>query len=153
MKRLVFFICSVLVITTAFADTNICRKRNTAVILLSKSTDGTSMSSDASDKTWSVTFNYTTLSVQSRTSTSVSGDAACNEISGTANTANTALFTTTSDEGTHCWCEMWAPAHSYWTFSETFSTAAACASGCAASCANAVKTSTAFRTGMFGAIW
>ena len=153
MKRLIFFVCSVILITSAFADTDICRKRNTAVILLSKSTDGTSMTSDASDKTWSVTFNYTTLSVQSRTLTTVSGNAACNGVSGTANTSNTALFTTTSDEGVNCWCEMWVPAHSYWTFTQTYASNAACASSCASNCATLVKTSTAFRTGMFNSIW
>ena len=153
MKRLIFFVCSVILITSAFADTDICRKRNTAVILLSKSTDGTSMTSDASDKTWSVTFNYTTLSVQSRTLTTVSGVAACNGVSGTANTSNTALFTTTSDEGVNCWCEMWVPAHSYWTFTQTYGSNALCASNCASNCANLVKTSTAFRTGIYGSIW
>ena len=153
MKKIIFALCSVILIASAFADTDICRKRNTAVILLSKSTDGTTMSSDASDMSWSVTFNYTTLSVQSRTLTTVSGDAACNEISGTANTANTALFTTTNDEGTNCWCEMWVPAHSDWTFAQTFASNAACASGCAAACATAIKTSTAFRTGVFESIW
>ena len=153
MKHLIYILCGMMTMTTAFADTDICRKRNTAVILLSKSTDGTSMTSDASARTWSVTFDYTTLSVLNNTSQTISGIAACNEISGTANTANTALFTTTSDEGSNCWCEMWAPAHSYWTFTQTYQSDAACASGCAADCANMVKTSTAFRTGMFSAIW
>jgi len=153
MKRLIFVICSMVVIVSAFADTNICRKRNTVVILLSKSTDGSTMTSNASDKTWSVSFNYTTLSVQSRSSQNISGDAACNAISGTANTANTGLFTTTSDEGSNCWCEMLSPAHSYWIFAQAFASDAACASGCASQCATLVKTSSTFRTGMFGSIW
>ena len=153
MKRIITTLFAMIITISAIADTDVCRKRNTAVILLSKSTNGTSMTSDASAHTWSVEFNYITMSVQSRTLTTVSGISACNEISGTANTANTALFTTTSDEGTNCWCEMWAPAHSYWTFTQTYASNSACASGCAADCANLVKTSSAFRSGMFGAIW
>ena len=153
MKRFIVLFGLVFAITAAFADTNICRKNNTLVILLSKSTNGQSATSDASDKTWSVTFNYTTMSVQSRTSSSISGEAACNEISGSANTPNTALITSVTDEGTNCWCSMTAPAISYWVFNQTYGTSAACASGCAAACASSVNTSTLFRTGMFGAIW
>lgn len=153
MKRLIFLVCSMVLMASAFADTDICRKRGTFVALLSKSTDGSSMTSNASDKTWSVTFNYTTMAVGSRSATAVSGVAACNEIAGSANTANTALFTTASDEGTHCWCEMWVPAHSYWTYAQSYGSNAACASGCAGECANLVKTSTAFRTGLYGSIW
>lgn len=153
MKRIVIFLCCLGLIVPVFADTNICRKTNTAIILLSRSTDGTSMSSNATDHTWSVTFNYTTLSAGSNTLNTMSGLSACNSISGTANTANTALVTTISDVGVNCWCEMWIPAHSYWTFSQTYASESACASGCPSACATAVKTSSLFRTGMFGAIW
>ena len=153
MKRFIITLCSIILVTAAFADTDICRKRNTFVALLSKSADGASMTSSASDKTWSVTFNYTTLSVQSRSTQTVSGVAACNSVSGTANTANTALYTSTSDQGVNCWCEMWMPVHSYWTYTQSYASNAACASACAGNCANLVKTSTTFRTGIYGAIW
>lgn len=153
MKQILVVICSIVMATSAFADADICRKRNTFVALLSKSTDGQSMTSSSANKTWSVTFNYTTMSVSTRSSQTVSGVAACNSVSGTANTANTALYTSTSDEGVHCWCEMWSPVHSYWTYTQSYASNAACASSCAANCANLVKTSTAFRTGIYGAIW
>lgn len=153
MKRLIFILCSIFTITVAFADTNICRKHNAAVILLKRSTDGQSATSDASAKTWSVTFNYTTLAAASRNVSTITGEAACNSISGTANTANTALYTTTSDVGVNCWCEMLTPAHSYWTFTQAYASEAACASGCASNCATLVNTSTAFRTGLFNSIW
>ena len=153
MKHLIMLVCSMFVIVAAIADMDVCRKTGTAVILLSKSTDGQTMTSDSSNKTWSVTFNYTTLSVGARSETTMSGDAACNAISGTANTANTALIASVQDAGVNCWCEMWIPAHSYWTFAQAFASEAACASGCASQCATLVKTSSTFRTGMFSAIW
>ena len=153
MKRILVLMGMIIMATSAFGDANICRKRNTFVALLSKSTDGTTMTSNAADKTWSVTFNYTTLAVSTRSSQTVSGIAACNGISGTANTPNTALYTTVVDDGINCWCEMWSPVHSYWTFVQSYANDAACASGCASQCATLVKTSTSFRTGIYGAIW
>lgn len=153
MKRTLIYICLALLTVSSYGASDICKKRNTAVILLSKSTNGTTATSNASEKTWTVTYGYTTLDVLSTQSTTISGNAACNEISGSVNTSNTGLFTTASDEGLYCWCEMMAPAHSYWTFAYTYTSNTDCASGCAAKCADLMQTSTAFRTGVFESIW
>lgn len=153
MKRSLIYICLAMMTITSYAAPDICKKRNTAVILLSKSTNGTTATSDAATKTWSVTYGYTTLDVLSNQTNTISGNAACNEISGTVNVANTGLFTTSSDEGLYCWCEMMTPAHSYWTFAYTYGSNSDCASGCAGKCADLMKTSTAFRTGVFESIW
>lgn len=153
MKRLFVIMCSMMVISGAFATANICRKNNTVVILMSKSTNGTSRTYNETDKTWSVTFDYTTLSVGNRTLNTISGNAACNELTHTPDTADTSVMTTNSDTGQYCWCEMMLPAHSYWTYAYDFSTDSACAAGCAQKCADKVKDSQTFRTGMFSAIW
>ncbi|MBQ0013137.1 MAG: hypothetical protein KBS86_01010 [Proteobacteria bacterium] len=143
MNKYIFVLLGLLVCASSYGTTSMCKRSNTAIIVLSKSTNGTSATSNTSSKTWTVKFNYTTMT----------GSASCNEISGTANTANTALFSTASDVGPQCWCRMDTPAVSYWTYLRSYSGASDCASGCTSACADAAKTSTAFRTGMFESIW
>jgi len=154
MKRLMIIVCSIMVMAGAYANSNICRKSNTVVILMSKSTNGSgSATVDAAAKTWSVPFSYATLSVGSRTLNVISGNAACNGLTGTANTVDSSVRTTSADVGVNCWCEMMLPAHSYWTYVQQFNSDAACDAGCATACANAISTSQSFRTGIFGGIW
>lgn len=143
MNKYIFALLGLLVCATSYGTMPMCKRSKTAIVILSKSTNGTGATSNASSKTWTVTFDYTTMR----------GSASCNEISGTTNTANTALFTTASDVGPQCWCRMDTPAVSYWTYLRSYSGEEGCASGCASACADAAKTSTAFRTGMFESIW
>lgn len=133
-------ICTV---TCASAQT-MCKHKNTYIASVSKSTNGTSASvTSAADKKWSATFaNYT-----------ITGDAACNEIAGTANTVNTALYTVAADEGPYCWCAMQTPMSSYWVFLDTYSDASSCASGCTLACGTAVQSNTTFRTAVLESVW
>ncbi|MBO4683104.1 MAG: hypothetical protein J5611_00795 [Alphaproteobacteria bacterium] len=141
-KTLVGLICACSVFA-ADAQT-MCKHKNTYIASISKSTNGTSSTvTNAANKTWSATFpNYT-----------ITGNAACNEISGTANTVNTALYTTAGDQGTYCWCQMQTPLSSYWVFLDTYGTDSACASGCAGACATAIQSNATYRTAILNSIW
>lgn len=128
-----------------------CISNNTYFLMLKPAVNGTSKESSNTGKIWKVVFDYITLT----------GFAACNEISGTANTAKTNLVTNSEDEGTYCWCKMWPVEDydyetgptSYWMYLDSYGTDADCASGCASACATAVKDNTTFRTRMFESMW
>ncbi len=143
MKRIIICLICVFGCVAANAQT-MCKHKNTYIASVSKSTNGTTASvTDASAKTWSATFSAYTIH----------GNAACNEVSGTANTVNTALYTTAGDEGTYCWCQMQRPMASYWVFLDTYATAAACASGCTLACGTATQSNATYRTALLESVW
>lgn len=143
MKKLLIALICVGAVGGAVGQT-MCVHKNTYVASVSKSTNGTAASvTSAEDKTWSATFpNYT-----------ITGNAACNEIAGTANTANTALYTVAADQGQYCWCEMQRPMSSYWVFLQSYADAGTCASSCTLACATAIQSNVTFRTAVLESIW
>ena len=144
MKRTVLVtLFGIFVVACASAQT-MCKHKNTYIASISKSTNGTAASvTDATNKVWSATFaDYT-----------ITGNAACNEVSGTVNTVNTALYTVAADQGPYCWCAMQTPLSSYWVFLDTYADAASCASGCTLACGNAIKSNVTFRTATLESIW
>ena len=126
-----------------------CVHSDSYVATLLRSHDGVSDTVDGNGG-WTVTFDYYTSSLNTM---DVSGHAACNEVSGTENVADGTLSTSTSDEGTNCWCAMSRPLVSDWVYSGAYSNDATCATSCATACANKVKTSTVFRTALYESIW
>ena len=92
----------------------------------------------------------------------ITGIAACNEVSGSYATATTNLQTTQSDEGDKCWCKMepvWdydnreSGITSYWVFLNTMTDAATCASSCASACKTAMESDSTYRAGIFESVW
>ena len=137
MKHIIVAIIGLCVVVCTASAQTMCKRNGTYIASISKSTNGTAAAvTDAADKTWSATFtNYT-----------ITGNAACNEITGTSGTANTALYTTSNDQGQYCWCQMQQPMSSYWVMLDTYTDATTCASGCTLACATAIQSNVTFRT-------
>ena len=138
---------------------NICMKKGSAVLVLKKSINGTNPTYDATKKIWKATYDYT--SVDGNANKLITGIAACNDVSGTVNTATTNLQTTQNDVGSNCWCMMWPVSEygtytgitSWWVMHSSFVDATACASGCAAACANSMANNTnGFRSAVFDSV-
>ncbi len=159
MKQIMIFLMVILCSTVSYAYT-ICAKTKTYVGVLRKNVDGTvaDVTNTSTKKQWAVEYNYKTIT----------GYAACNEISGTVNTPKTNLYTNAIDAGQYCWCEMWpiyddddttnyhyeSGITSYWVFLADYSTAASCASSCTSACANAMANNTnGFRSAVFESVW
>lgn len=159
MKQIMIFLMVILCSTVSYAYT-ICAKKGTYVGVLRKNVDGTvaDVTNTSTKKQWSVEYEYKTIT----------GYAACNEISGTANTAKTNLITNAIDAGQYCWCKMWpiyddddttnyhyeSGITSYWVFLADYSTASSCASSCTSACANAMANNTnGFRSAVFESVW
>ena len=136
---------------------DVCVKNNTMIMILKNDVNGTPTGDDA-NKVWKVVFDYKTIT----------GDAACNDVSGTVKTPVTNLYTDAEDSGTYCWCRMWpivsygyeTGPSSYWMLLKQYSTDALCESGdtntdaCATACAKAFANDTnGFRTAMFESMW
>ena len=147
MKKIIFVI-SGLICGTAGA-TIMCMHSNSYVATLLRSRDGVSITV-GQNGAWTTTFDYYTSSLNTM---DVTGIAACNEVTGTANTADGTVSTSAADSGVNCWCTMKSPLRSDWVYSGSYASDSACASSCATACATNVKTSTAFRTAMFEAVW
>ena len=154
-KLLVVFLSLVPVVALG---TTVCAVNNSYIAVFKKTiTTGSVDEHDDTNKTWQVTM---TASNYSKT---VTGIAACNEVSGTVNSPKTNLYTTTTDVGPNCWCKM-EPVEaygyetgiaSYWVLNNVYADAGTCASSCATKCATdmaAAPTST-FRSFVFEAIW
>lgn len=158
MKQIMVIILSILCITTSYGYT-ICAKSGTYVGVVRKGVNGTvaNVTNTSTKKQWVVEYDYKTIT----------GYAACNEISGTANTPQTNLYTSAGDAGQYCWCEMW-PIYddddttnyhyetgitSYWVYLNDYSTPASCASSCTSACASAMATNQTFRSAVFEAVW
>ena len=149
-KTIIFFILAIIGTYQSYAVT-LCVRNNTYVDILKKNVAGLTGESSNDGKKWKIDFGYKT----------VTGIAACNEISGTNGVALTNLFTSATDQGEQCWCKI-EPVlaygfetgiTSYWVFLNTYADAATCATSCAAACMNAIKSDTAFRSAVFEAVW
>ena len=156
MKKLITAMLCLMPIMAFGVD--VCVKNNTYIMILNNDVSSGTTESNDTTKVWKVTFGGGT--------DIITGEAACNEISGTVKSPITNLYTDAEDTGTYCWCRMW-PTYgyetgpsSYWILLKQFSTAALCESGdsgteaCATACASAVEANTdGFRTAMFEAVW
>lgn len=160
MKRLFILIGVFTACIPAYA-TDTCLHDNTTVLTLWKSKNGVKTSSNKSDMSWTITFDYS-MSPSDSTAKTLYGLSTCNEIStNTAGTeaktgdANVYLRSSSVDIGTYCWCQMTAPVSSWWVFYNQYSDADTCASKCASECASAISNNTNnFRTqGVYMAIW
>ena len=151
MKKLIAIIACLMPIMAFGVD--VCVKENTYISVLKKNVDGTAYSVNA-DKIWKVVFDYHTIT----------GEAACNDISGTIGSPITNLYTNAEDSGTYCWCRMWPVVYygyesgptSYWILLSHYTGATAendCESGCTGACASAVATDTTFRSAVFESMW
>ena len=151
MKKIIISVICGLMICQSGYSVSTCKKNNTYIAVFKNNVNGTSSESNSTTKVWKVVFDYETLT----------GDASCNEISGTANTPKTNLVTGSGDTGIHCWCRMWpvedygyeTGPSSYWMYLSSYADAPTCASGCTSACETAVKTNTTFRTAMFESMW
>ena len=149
MRFLGMFLLVLLCPLSAFA-TGMCVHTNSYVVQLSTSRNGVSIETGDAGA-WTVTFDYPTSSFNTNT---VKGASACNESVGTVNTADDTVSSVSGEAtGEHCWCAMKKPMVSDWVYSGVYASTDACVSACATACANNVKTSSGFRTVMFGAIW
>ena len=138
-----------------------CLHNRTAVFIIKKSVDPVSVSSNASEMTFSMTLDYETLPGQASSKT-LGGLATCNEITtdtsdaaAKTGSANVYLRASSADVGTQCWCSLTGPVTTWWVYLKAFDSEDACQSGCAAACAKAAKANTDnFRTnGLYQAIW
>ena len=159
MNKTIVGLMMAMVLTNAGAYT-ICGKTNTFVGAVRKNVNGTvvDVTNTATKKQWAVAYDYKTIT----------GYAACNEISGTVGSPKTNLYTTAQDAGQYCWCEMWpiyddddttnyhyeTGMSSWWVLLSTYSNSSDCASGCTSACANAMANNTnSFRSAVFEAVW
>lgn len=137
-----------------------CLHNRTAVFTIKKSENPTSVSSNASDMTFSLSFGYDL--VPNNGVHTLRGAATCNEI--TTNSSNSTasmgdvnvyLRSSSVDVGTRCWCSFAGPITSWWVYYRAYADEDTCQSSCARDCANAIKSNTNnFRTnGMYLAIW
>ena len=114
---------------------------DTTAIILDPSVPGTSYDSDETEKTWSVTFRYGT----------VSGIATCNSTAGNWGTAHgeyNNVFTQDTS-GLYCWCRMLSPVRSSWIAGLVASTEQHCASICADNCGLNIRSVQEFRRAMY----
>ena len=154
MKKIIISILCLLPVMAYGVD--VCVKNNTYISILKNNVDGTPTADD-NNKVWRVVFDYKTIT----------GDAACNDISGTVKSPITNLYTDAEDSGPNCWCRMWpitsygyeTGPSSYWILLQTYTGASAetdCENGCTTACANAVATNTnpsGFRDAVFESMW
>lgn len=128
-----------------------CAPTGTYIGILKKNVAGTSGDYTDATKEWQVVFDYTTIT----------GNAACNQISGTYAVPKTNLYTNAGDEGIHCWCQMWPSSYynkttgltSYWMYLTSYPDSTTCASTCTSACKTAVMSDTTFRGAMFESVW
>lgn len=152
MKRILLTSVAVIAIgvSSAFA-VNTCMKTGTFVGILKKNVDGTSSEHVDATKIWKVVYNYATLT----------GLAACNDISGTYATPKTNLYTSTGDVGSYCWCKMEPVSAynkttgitSYWVYLNGYTDASTCASTCTGACKTAMSSDSTFRGAVFESVW
>ena len=166
MKKIsILFAVMTMLVGQAFAVT-MCVKNNTYIGVLRKNVNGsvTDVTNDTTvgseKKQWKITFDYK----------SITGYAACNEISGSFGVAQTNLYTDASNVGQYCWCQMFpiyesgsadydseSGASSFWVYLKEFTGGSAvsdCASSCTSACANAIANNTdGFRSAIFEAVW
>ena len=121
---------------------NMCIKNDVMMVILDPVVNGSSLSSNATGKTWSTSFNYGVIS----------GIGACGGESvstGAVATNQNALSPTSA--GKYCFCKMLRPAVSQWVYSG-INGASNCASHCASYCASYVGSTVAVRQGLFSSV-
>ena len=165
MKKIIISILCLLPVMAYGVD--VCVKSTAYLGIFRPNVNGTSKTSDSTEKVWKVVFDYRTIT----------GEASCNEMCDNANVdcsqtnhVQTNLYTGKDDIGKDCWCRMWPvvsynqnetnnvrPAtgpSSYWLHLTSYSDDSTCASSCAGACADAVYSNTnSFRADMFEAMW
>ena len=159
-KVLVTIIMSCMCLNAYSATVNMCVRNNSFVGVLKKSINGGSPAYDNPDKSWRVTFDYS--SVDGNATKYISGYGACSTTAGTVNSPNYTIKLTSASTGTYCWCKMapvpeygiYAQISSYWVRQSSFSASSSCSSGCALNCAQAVANDTnGFRTALFNSVF
>ena len=160
MKKVLLVMLGLCVICVAANATDTCLHDNTAVITLWKSKNPVSKTSNASDKTWTMTMDYSIMPSNPDAKT-IYGLSTCNEIdtntSGAdvqSGDANVYLRSSTIDVGRFCWCQMQRPVSSWWVFYKQYDDESTCASSCARDCVDAISSDkNKFRTaGVYMAI-
>ena len=145
----------------ANGTTTVCAVNNSYIAVFKKTLTSATVdaSANGTTKTWQVTMEDSGTGY----SKTVTGVAACNEVTGTVNSPKTNLYTTATDIGPNCWCKM-EPVEaygyetgiaSYWVLNKSYADETSCAAGCATHCATdmaATPTST-FRNAILEAIW
>ena len=179
IKRILFFIIAFVICGTSAYASPVCAKQYTFIGSLDKSLDGDTTATNENLKAWRVDYDYDGDSSNGAERT-ITGLAACNGISAASvGTANTGLFTDSTDIGVYCWCKM-EPVYdnssgglgttkltgitSYWVYAYDYAAANsndtlanqenACATQCTAKCAQLMKDNTGnFRANLFESIW
>ena len=178
-----FFIIAFVICGTSAYASPVCAKQYTFIGSLDKSLDGDTTATNENLKAWRVDYDYDGDS-SNGAERIITGLAACNGISAASvGTANTGLFTDSTDVGVYCWCKM-EPVYdpvsndnlnglgttmvtgitSYWVYAYDYATANsgatlanqenACATQCTTRCAQLMKDNTGnFRANLFESIW
>ena len=125
---------------------NMCIKDDVVMVILDPVVNGSSLSSNATGKTWSTSFNYGVISGIGGCGTAPS------PVSAGVLAPNQSAISPTST-GTYCYCKMLRPIPSQWVFSGGISANAnTCASSCASNCASYVGSKDALRRGLFSSV-
>ena len=125
---------------------NMCIKDDAVMVILDPVVAGSSLSSNATGKTWSTSFNYGVIS-------GIGGcGAAPSPVSAGTPAPDQSVLSPTST-GTYCYCKMLRPIPSQWVYVGYRSNSDAnCASNCASLCASRVGSMDAVRQGMFSSV-
>ena len=160
MKKILMTILCLMPVV-ANGTTTVCAVNNSYIAVFKKTLTSASVdaSANGTTKTWQVSMADTGTNY----SKTVTGIAACNEVTGTRGTAKTNLYTTTNDIGQYCWCKM-EPVEaygyetgiaSYWVFNKEYASADACRDACSTQCATDIASisDSSFRSSILEAIW
>ncbi|MCQ2581457.1 MAG: hypothetical protein MJ170_00550 [Alphaproteobacteria bacterium] len=107
--------------------------------------NGTSYAADAYGLTENGTWGTTLY-----TGDKVTGIASCNSTPGSTMGETTTEEFSQSSEGGYCWCKITSPAASRWVFYDSFDDS--CAYLCVSGCFGAVRSSSDFRSSIFGSV-
>lgn len=179
LKRVLFLMIAFVICGTSAYASPVCAKQNTYIGYLRKNINGSSYAVNDDIKAWRVDYDYDGDSTNGAERI-ITGVAACNGISASSvGTANTGLFTDSTDIGVYCWCKM-EPVYdnssgglgttkltgitSYWVYAYDYATANpddsladqenACATQCTTKCAQLMKDDIGnFRSIVYESIW
>jgi len=128
--------------TTTTNATTMCVTDDNTSIILDPSKNGTASTSDSATNSWTVTFNFGT----------VSGIATCNSTGGAYAKAYPQYNfdnNYASSTGEYCWCKMTSPVRSAWVYVDR-SSVSNCTPNCASHCINEVRYNSTVRDSVFG---
>ena len=125
---------------------NMCIKDDVVMVILDPVVNGSSLSSNATGKTWSTSFNYGVIS-------GIGGcGAAPSPVSAGTPAPDQSVLSPTST-GTYCYCKMLRPIPSQWVYSGFYNSYTSnCSSSCASYCASSVGSNVALRRGLFSSV-